>query len=370
MPTPGGDRYEPRPALPVVRRPAPARRASVVEKARQPAVLDERGPPRGRPLAVERSAGRPVGNGSVVGEHDGEVRHLVALSAREQRAAPLNCVRGQHGADEAEEGGRHEGVEHHRAAAARRLAGAHQRDGPLGRLGADLLGVEGLGVASQPDAHAGHQVRALAGEGGRVGPGLGGLIGGGEAARVHERHRTLSVRIDGVLHLRHPGVGPSRALDGQSELDLALGAPVSQRGRGQAIYRRGAELRGQSLVIVLVGHLGGRGGSPGHLRNPLGGQVRSVGVARARAREGTNAHPAPSRIRQALDLAAVDPDSPAGGLLGPRLGVAGSRAQRLVHRAPGHLVEGHDAVPPTVSSRSSTWGCPTPAATVWPPFPQ
>ena len=49
-----------------------------------------------------------------------------------------------------DEGGRHERVEHHRAAAALGLARAHERERALGGLGADRLGVERARVAAQP----------------------------------------------------------------------------------------------------------------------------------------------------------------------------------------------------------------------------
>ena len=60
-PTDGGERYEPRLALPVLDASRLARGARVVEEAEQAAVLDQAGPARAHALAVEGGAGRSVG---------------------------------------------------------------------------------------------------------------------------------------------------------------------------------------------------------------------------------------------------------------------------------------------------------------------
>ena len=98
----------------------------------------------------------------------------------------------------------HERVEHHRAAAALRLARADERERALGGLVADRLGVElRPGRGPSPTPRPGHEVGALAREGGRVGPGLRGLVASAEKPReLASATRALGVRVDRVLDLR------------------------------------------------------------------------------------------------------------------------------------------------------------------------
>ena len=151
MPTDGGDRYEPRAAFPVVERPAlRAVRASKRKvRSRPPSIRSVRRV--GEPSPSNGALRRALGVGAVVDQREGRVGDLVALAAGEQRAPALHGVGRQHRADEADERGGHERVEHDRAAAALRLAGADQGQRALGGLAADGLGVEHRRVA--PDSH-------------------------------------------------------------------------------------------------------------------------------------------------------------------------------------------------------------------------
>ena len=347
-----------------------ARRARVVEEAEEPPALDQRRAPGGRALAVEGCAARPLRVRPVVGERQRRVGDLVAFAAGEQRAAALHRLGGQHRADEAEEGGGHERVEHHRAAAALRAARAHQGERPLRRLVADGLRIERVRVTAEPDAETGHQVLALARERRGVGPRLGRRVGGGEAARVDERHRALGIRVDRVLDLAHALVRARRALDLERELDLASGLPVGELRGGEAVHVGDAEVLGQARELVLIGNLGGLARGARHLGHALVRQVGAVRVARAQAGERAHADAAAAGVAEALDLAAVDADAAARRLLGPGIGVAGARGQRGLNRLRGGALEAHEPVPPTVSSRRRTCGWPTPAATDCPALPQ
>src|SRR5207244_3548282 len=103
--------------------PGLPRRPAVEQEGEQPAALDQREAAAGGALAVEGSAREAVLQRAVVREPELRGRYLVALTVREQRTAALDCVGGQHPADEAEEARRHQRVEDDRAAAARGLAG-------------------------------------------------------------------------------------------------------------------------------------------------------------------------------------------------------------------------------------------------------
>ena len=72
----------------------------------------------------------------------------------ERRAAALDGVGAQRAADEADEARGHDRVEDDRAGARGGLGRAEQRDRALGRLAADLLGVERLGRAAHAEAEA------------------------------------------------------------------------------------------------------------------------------------------------------------------------------------------------------------------------
>ena len=135
----GGVRYEPRSALPVVARP-PLRavRASNRNVSSFPSSI--------RLCACGRSPRRRTAScrgpsGSVPSSTSAQRAggDLLALLAGEQRAAALHRVGGQHPADEADEARGHERVEHHRAAAAVRLARADERERALRGLVADRL---------------------------------------------------------------------------------------------------------------------------------------------------------------------------------------------------------------------------------------
>ena len=154
-----------------------------------------------------------------------------------------------------DERGGDEGVEHDRAAPALGLAGADQGERAVGRLGADRLGVERAGIAAEADAEAGHQVLALARERRGVGPGLGGRVGGREAARVGERHAALGVGVDGVLDLGDALAAPRAARSissASSTLRSVVQSAISGDSRPSTARRAG--LVGQAAVLVRVGH--------------------------------------------------------------------------------------------------------------------
>ena len=131
-----------------------------------------------------------------------------------------------------------------------------------------------------------------------------------------------------------------------------------------------AELVRQAAELVGVDHLGGAPGGRRQRGDPVLAQIGPVRVAGAPVLERPQAEPAAAGVAEALDLARVDANAPARGLLRPRVGVRRSGVDGRFHRPRGGIVERHEAVPPTVSSRIRTCGCPTPAGTVWPPFPQ
>ena len=126
---------------------------------------------------------------------------------------------------------------------------------------------------------------------------------------------------------------------------------------------------GRPAVLVGVGGLGGGPSRAGDLGDARVREVGAVGVARAPVDERAHAHAAAARVAEALDLALVDADAAAGGLLDPGLGVGGAGVRGGLDRPPRDLLEVH-AVPPTVSSRMRTCGWPTPAGTDCPPLPQ
>src|ERR671917_381898 len=93
------------------------------------------------------------------------------------------------------------------------------------------------GWRAPTSAHAqpGHEIAPLSGEGRGVRPGLGGLVTGRETPGVGQRDAALGVGVDGVLDLRDARALARDALDRQRQVDLALGRPVAQLLRRQAL---------------------------------------------------------------------------------------------------------------------------------------
>ena len=253
-----------------------------------------------------------------------------------------------------------ERVEHHRAAAALGLARADQRERALGRLAADRLGVERAG--SRPSRRRGRSSgRRPRRRTPTRRPSLGGLVRAPRSRASWRARPRPRVRVDGVLDLGD--ARPARARRARPPAPARPCARSSSRASSARRARRPAvapSSSGRPGVLVRVGHRGRLARGAGGLGHALVREVGAVGVAGALARR-RRARPTP-RPPASLRLSTspvVDPDAPAAGLLAPGLGVRGAGGQRPP-RPPGaaSVLQAHDAVPPTVSSRIRTCGWP------------
>ena len=344
----------------------------------QPAALDQRRA--ARAASPRRRTARwpgPSAVGAVVDQRERRVGDLLALAPGEQRAPALDGVGGEHRADEADERGGDERVEHDRAAAALRLARAHERERALGGLGADRLRVERRRVAADARRRGRSSGRRPRRRRPSVGPRAGRLVARPRSrASWRARPRPSRVRVDGVLDLGDALARAGGALDRQRQLHLPLGA-TSRASSGEArpvdvggapnSSGRPANSSGSATAAASTRRRRDRARRPSSL------EVGAVGVAGAAVDERAHADAAAAGVAEALDLAVVHADLPAGALLGPGLGVARAGGERRLDARAGRRPRGSALTPP--SRPRSARGCARaagrrPAGTAGPPLPQ